>query len=397
MKKIILTQEELIKLRELNEQGYVDTEIGKILGYSRKIIGKFRKELKLPSYKEESPIKVQKVRDLASQGLGVSKIAKAIKTGIPAVHKICDKYNIQIQFQFVITPELEKQIMKLYNEGKMDTEIEKETGISAKTICFYRKQHNLPTKFNYSKISKINNKEFEKLFNQGLSDYKIAEILGMSPDGIYSHRMRYGYYRESLSENKPIELSDFQKQVLLGTMLGDSSFKMGKDSKNPAITCAHCVRQREYCEYKTKIFENLGSNCTYRQRRTPDKRTGKITDSYTMFVPANPTLKNWYYSFYKDKIKVIPFNLFDYFTEVSLAFMFMDDGCKINNSYSIATNCFSLEELNKFRVFLLEKFNLETTIWKQHQLYIRTKSAKRFTELISSYICDCMKYKLQSL
>ena len=55
--------------------------------------------------------------------------------------------------------------MKLYNEGKMDTEIEKETGISAKTICFYRKQHNLPTKFNYSKISKINNKEFEKLFN----------------------------------------------------------------------------------------------------------------------------------------------------------------------------------------------------------------------------------------
>ena len=81
------------------------------------------------------------------------------------MHKICDKYNIQIQFQFVITPELEKQIMKLYNEGKMDTEIEKETGISAKTICFYRKQHNLPTKFNYSKISKINNKEFEKLFN----------------------------------------------------------------------------------------------------------------------------------------------------------------------------------------------------------------------------------------
>ena len=43
MKKIVLSQEELIKLKELNEQGYVDTEIGKILGYSRKIIGKFRK------------------------------------------------------------------------------------------------------------------------------------------------------------------------------------------------------------------------------------------------------------------------------------------------------------------------------------------------------------------
>lgn len=397
MKKIILAQEELIKLRELNEQGYVDTEIGKILGYNRKIIGKFRKELKLPSYKEESPIKIQKVRELASQGLGVSKIAKAIKTGIPVVHKICDKYNIPIQFQFAITPELEKQIMELYNEGKMDTEIEKETGISSKTICFYRKQHNLPTKFNYSKISKINNQEFEKLFNQGLSDYKIAEILGMSPDGIYSHRIRHGYFRQSLSENKPIELSDFQKQVLLGTMLGDSSFKMGKDSKNPAISCTHCVRQKEYCELKAKIFENLGSNCVYRQRKTPDKRTGKITGGYTMFVPANPTLKNWYYSFYKNKIKVIPFNLFNYFTEVSLAFMFMDDGFKTQCSYSIATNCFTIEELNKFRIFLLEKFSLETSIHKDNRLYILAKSAKRFTELISPYICDCMKYKLQSL
>ena len=47
----------------------------------------------------------------------------------------------------------------------MDSEIEKELGISSKTICYYRKSHNLPTKFNYSKISKINNEECEKLFN----------------------------------------------------------------------------------------------------------------------------------------------------------------------------------------------------------------------------------------
>ena len=116
-----------------------------------------------------------------------------------------------------------------------------------------------------------------------------------------------------------------------------------------------------------------------------------------MFVPANPTLKSWYYSFYKDKIKIIPFDLFEYFTEVSLAFMYMDDGYKTQCSYGIATNCFTIEELNKFRIFLLEKFNLETSIHKGNRLYILAKSAKRFTELISPYICNCMKYKLQSL
>ena len=39
--------------------------------------------------------------------------------------------------------------------------------------------------------------------------------------------------------------------------------------------------------------------------------------------------------------------------------MYMDDGYKTQCSYGIATNCFTIEELNKFRIFLLEKFNLE--------------------------------------
>ncbi|MCI7205625.1 MAG: hypothetical protein MSA15_06465 [Clostridium sp.] len=53
----------------------------------------------------------------------------------------------------------------------------------------------MPTKFTYSKISKINKEEFEKLFYKGLSDYVIAKELNMSPDGIYSHRMRHNYHR----------------------------------------------------------------------------------------------------------------------------------------------------------------------------------------------------------
>ena len=53
----------------------------------------------------------------------------------------------------------------------------------------------MPTKFTYSKISKINKEEFEKLFYKGLSDYVIAKELNMSPDGIYSYRMRHNYRR----------------------------------------------------------------------------------------------------------------------------------------------------------------------------------------------------------
>ena len=294
--------------------------------------------------------------------------------------------------------DLDKEnIKKLYEQGKMDSEISKELGIKRQAVQHFRAKNNMPTKFTYSKVSKINKEEFEKLFYKGLSDYAIAKELNVSSDGIYSYRMRHNYYRRDLRLNQGIELSEFQKEVLLGTLLGDSSLRLGKDCKNPSISCAHGIKQREYCEYKTEIFNNLGAHCKYHKRHIADKRNNKLYEDYTMYVPANPALKSWYDSFYKDKVKCIPFNLFKYFTPVSLAFMYMDDGSKTGNSYQIATNCFTKEEITKFRIFLLEKFNLETSMFKSHVLYIKQCSASHFTELIKPYIIPSMQYKLQSL
>lgn len=290
---------------------------------------------------------------------------------------------------------LEKQrIKELYELGKMDSEIGKELGISRAAIQYYRAVNNMPTKFTYSKISKIDNRKFEELFNKGLSDYSIAKEFNMSPDGIYSHRMRHGYLRDvDLRLNKAIELTDFQKQVLLGTILGDTSFKVGKGSINPAIQCSHSIIQKEYCEHKTEIFKSLGAYCKYHKRNVPDKRNGKYYEDYTMYVPANPKLLEWYKLTYKPK-KVIPFELFNYFTEVSLAFMYMDDGCKTGNNYSISTNSFSKEDLIKFIAFLKEKFNIECTIRSDNTIYIRANSRNLFTSLIKPYIIPCMQYKL---
>lgn len=294
-----------------------------------------------------------------------------------------------------ITDSMKEQLILLYNEGKMDSEIAKILKVSDSAIYYWRKKLNLKSKFTYSKISKINNSKFEELFNKGLSDYEIAKELNMSPDGIYSHRMRYKYYRDSLSINKAIRLTDFQKQVLLGTVLGDATLRINKDSINPSISCAHCTKQEEYCKYKTRIFESLGAKCNYHKRNKPDKRNGNIYEDFTMFVPANPELKNWYNLFYINKKKRIPFELFENFTEVSLAFMFMDDGYKVGKTYGIATCCFSKEELLEFKRFLFNKFNIESSIMRNNTLYIRVCSSALFTKIISPYICKCMEYKLQ--
>lgn len=398
MQKILeLSTEIKNQIKELALQGAKDTEISKLFNIDRKEVGRFRKENNIASYKDVTTEKVEQIRNLCSEGKCLSKITKEVKMSSAKIKRIAKDYNITIPSSRIITKEIELELLNLYNQGLMDSEISKKLNISQSTIYYYRSTHNLPTKFTYDKISKIDTEKFVELFNKGLSDYAIAKELNMSPDGVYSYRMRYSYLREDLRLNKAIELSDFQKQVLLGTMLGDSSFKMTKASVNPAISCAHGVKQKEYCEYKTKIFENLGAVCTYHKRNIPDKRNNKYYEDYTMYVPANPKLKDWYNAFYKKGRKVIPFELFDNFTEVSLAFMFMDDGSNAKYGCNIATNCFSEEELRKFRIFLFEKFNLETSMHKSHSLYIHHKSKKLFMRLISPYIIDCMQYKLISV
>lgn len=82
------------------------------------------------------------------------------------------------------------------------------------------------------------------------------------------------------------------------------------------------------------------------------------------------------------------------YTEIAMAFHYMDDGYKSKNGYVLGTNCFSVSDVTKFSEFLYSKFGLVTSIWKNHQIYIQKESAEKFKNLISPYVCKCMKYKL---
>lgn len=293
-----------------------------------------------------------------------------------------------------MTNEMKKQLLYLYEQGKMDTEIAKELGVTDGAVFYWRKKLNLPTKFTYDKINKIDNAKFEQLFYAGLTDLEIAKQLNMSSDGIYSHRKRHGYIRRNYAENLAKPFNKFQKEVLIGTLMGDSSLAL--NGKNASLTCMHGIKQQAYCQHKEHIFKSVGAKGAQHTRNRIDKRTGIYYKDYTFRLPANPELNVWYNNFYIDGKKIIPFNLFQYFTAVSLAYLYMDDGSKTKGSYMIATNCFKLEELHQFQMFLKDKFNLDTTIQKHNQLYIRTSSRSLFEYLILPYIHPSMLYKIHN-
>jgi len=102
--------------------------------------------------------------------------------------------------------------------------------------------------------------------------------------------------------------------------------------------------------------------------------------------------------FYKNKIKIIPIEyLKQNFTNISLAFLFMDDGNKNGKTINLNMQSFTLDELNQFVNFLKDKFNLEFNIKKDKTLYLKYKSRTIFYNLVQDYIIDKMKYKLEGI
>lgn len=287
------------------------------------------------------------------------------------------------------------QIAVLAQQGFTDREIARQFGnVTDGAIFNWRKKLGISTTFTYEKVSKMDHKEMERLFNLGLSDYKIAKLMNVKPCSVFSYRKAHNIGQDrNLKYNKAIKPTKFQYELLIGTLLGDAS--LAKSNTNPRITCAHGIKQKEYCEYKATLLKSLGASTSYHKRSTIDSRTGIFYEDYTMRLPANPEFLPLFNAFYPNGIKVLPIELLNEYSAVSLAFHFMDDGYKMKNGYALATNCFSQESLQVFVKFLFDRFQLQATVWKSsNTIYIHKCSKEKFKNLIEPYVCDCMKYKL---
>jgi len=127
--------------------------------------------------------------------------------------------------------EKESVVSTLYEEGRNDAEIARVIGVCTETVRNWRIKNNKPKNFKYSDMHKINVEKLRKLVEGGHKDSEIAKMLNVSMDGIYASRMRNNICRESYLENKPIKLTDFQKEAIVGILLGDgSTFKNYKNA-----------------------------------------------------------------------------------------------------------------------------------------------------------------------
>ena len=203
----------------------------------------------------------------------------------------------------------------------------------------------------------------------------------------------------------PLYMTEREKQIIVGTVLGDSSIRRGKTDKYNFLTCQHGPNQKEYCEWKAGQLGqvSLKTTCKEYTRLTPNKKTGKIYSIVAMRVRNSPQLDYFRDIFYVDNKKVITDEVLQYYTPLAMAVHFMDDGSTNKGSRSgirsagncmIATCGFDKGSITRFRDYLLSEYGVETTHTKEDKVLVRMSSKSQFLELITPYIIESMQYKV---
>lgn len=245
---------------------------------------------------------------------------------------------------------------------------------------------------------RINKDRVMILYSLGYPDNKIAKHLRVSPNGV-------GYVRQNILKlpvvTKNISISKTQEEILIGTLLGDSSIVyVHSGCTMPHLQFCHCKAQEIYCKTKYNKLKILMSSCKERQYNESlviKGRVAKVQPVIYCIGKNLEVLKEYRNVFYPNDKKVIPISFIeDKFTAQSLAYLFMDDGCKNQKSYNLNLQCFDYENLQEFALFLERKFGIRSIVKKDKTIYIRYDSTKRMTELIRPYITEDMQYKLQN-
>ena len=199
-------------------------------------------------------------------------------------------------------------------------------------------------------------------------------------------------------------MNEFQEEVLVGHLLGDGCLYPSKSSGIACLKVEQSLKQKEFVIWLFEVFKDF--------IRTFPKEKHYMVSTVKSVFPKNSYYFNtlsfksfytFYKMFYKARKKIIPRNIDQLLTPLSLSVWFMGDGSiksKECNGRILNTHGFTEIEVSRLCQILNQKFNLLTSIRKQKdgmQIYISAKSARVLFDLVSPHILPYFRYKLPNV
>lgn len=228
-----------------------------------------------------------------------------------------------------------------------------------------------------------------------LTEMQIASRFGIGQVQVGRLRKRWGIATLSMGDRVGLglpDLTDFQKQLLVGSLLGDGWMR----ATSPQSACfneGHCIEQSSYTDWKAHIMEPFTS------RMYPTVKKGGKRDFHGWYLATHscPQLRPYYDLFYPspDYQRVFPESLPDLMTPFVLAVWYMDDGSVTQRGEPILS--FGLDTLSLSRAcHALRHLGLNPKVYGTGgDVSIQfPKQTLLFKSLVQSHMPECMHYKM---
>ena len=192
-------------------------------------------------------------------------------------------------------------------------------------------------------------------------------------------------------------LSEFQKEVIIGSLLGDARLECRSKEGNARLRIHQGDRQKEFAFWKYNILKNLVATPPRRVICCHNPKTNEPHYSWYFHSLTFPEFKDLYCKFYSKKRKVLPENIDEMLTPVGLAVWIMDDGCRDKGSVILNSHNFSFDENQRLQRILKNSFGLSAGINKdraRYRLRIKKKDIQKVREIVKPYFIPSMEYKI---
>lgn len=208
-----------------------------------------------------------------------------------------------------------------------------------------------------------------------------------------------------------MKLLQEQKDLLIGTLLGDGNLQTQTDGRTWRYRALHKAEHKEYLFHKYSVLQLLCTSPPIYDEIV-DSRTNKLSKRWYFNTIVHNSLrhyKNLFYSFDPKTnkfVKDVPKNIELFLTPRAIAYWYMDDGSikwlGKSNAMRICTESFSKEGLFRLQTALKNRFNLETSLVKKtnkgilvgYRIAINERNASNLREIIRPYLVECMKSKV---
>ena len=202
-----------------------------------------------------------------------------------------------------------------------------------------------------------------------------------------------------LVEKKP-KLTQIQREVLVGILLGDPSLQTFSNGKTYRLRVIQSEQHKEYLFHLYEIFKNLTLSPPKQYLWWDFRNPGKQYKRWSFSTTQQPCFRFYGQQFYAGKEKKVPKLIHRWLKDRSIAYWYMDDGAEKWKGKSLGV-CFCTDNFENKEVFQLgqvlqKKLNLKTSLQRKgkgYRLYITTSSYTTLRDAILPYLVPSMLYK----